>query len=351
MARFNLALPCERRMRNVLTSKYLWAFLGLLISGLTLFLALREVSLWEVSREVRQASTLWVVFAVANVLFNTLLKGLRWYRLTGDVGKRVGIRKVIAANIAGQLLNLIYPARAGDVSRVLIIGHDGREKAFILGTVALEKLADLVAFVFFAAILLVQLPFPSWLDKPVYLTSVIAIGAVFFIVWWFSNTNRGERLAAWLTRRKARWIPERTRLYLIELVQMTLKAISLVRQRKLAFELSTWTVLVWSTALLNNVFIWIALGLSNNYPGQLLPATWLLLVGLMAGVALPSVPGRFGIFEYICILSLAVFGIAQAQALTYGIILHAVVLLPALVLGAAALLWLSWKPSGQSIAS
>jgi uncharacterized protein (TIRG00374 family) len=334
-------------MRNILSSKYFWAILGLLLSGVTLFLALSEVSLWEVSRQVRQASTLWVVLAVGNVLVNTFMKGFRWYRLTGSVGRKVGIRRVIAANVAGQLLNLIYPARAGDVSRVLIVGQDGHEKAFVLGSVALDKLADLVAFVLFAAILLVQLPFPSWLNKPVYLTAGITVIGVVFIIWWLSNADRGERLGYWLVKRKARWMPEPTWLYLIEMVQMTLKAISLVRQRKLAFELSLWTVLVWLTALLNNILIWYALGLSEAHPGQVLPASWLLLIGLMAGVALPSVPGRFGIFEYICILALAVFGVAQAQALTYGIILHAVVLLPALVLGAAALLWLSWKPSGQ----
>jgi len=334
-------------MRNIWASKYFWAILGLLLSGLTLFLALKEVSLWQVSREVRQARGIWVAFAVGSVLLNTLMKGFRWYRLTGPVGRKVGVRRVIAANIAGQLLNLIYPARVGDVSKVLIVGQGGHEKAYVHGSVALEKLADLVAFVLFAAFLLVQLPFPSWLSKPVYVTAGITLSGVAFIAWWLSNAERGERLSRWLTQHKARWFPQSTWLYLVELVQMTINAISLVRQRKLAFELSICTLLVWLTALLNNVLIWNAVRLSESHPGQMLPASWLLMVGLMAGVAIPTVPGRFGVFEYICVLTLAVFGISQAQALTYGIILHAVVLLPALVLGAAALLWLSWKPSGQ----
>jgi uncharacterized protein (TIRG00374 family) len=334
-------------MRNLLASKYIWVILGLLLSGLTLTLALREVSLWEVSREVRQASTWWVVLAVVSVLVNTLLKGIRWYRLTGEVGRKVGISRVTAANVAGQLLNLIYPARAGDVSRVLIVGQGGYEKAFVLGTVVLEKLADLAAYVLLAAILLVQLPFPRWLSTPVYLTAGVTIAGMAFVGWWVSNAARGERLGRWLASRKVGWLPEQTWLHLIELVQMSLTALGLVRQRKLVFELSIWTALIWLTALANNLLIWFSLGMSEGHPEQMMPAALLLLVGLTAGVAVPSVPGRIGVFEYICILALAVFGIGQAQALTYGIILHAVVLLPALLLGAAALLWLSWRPSGQ----
>ncbi len=338
-------------MRNLLGSKYIWALLGLILSGLTLYLALREVSPWEVSRQVRQANTLWVVFAVLNVLANTLFKGIRWYRLTGEVGKKAGLFRVIAANVSGQLLNLIYPARAGDVSRVMLIGQGGSEKAFTLGTVVLEKLADLVAYVLLAALLLVQLPLPTWLTRPVTILGGVAIAGMAFVIWWVSSTARGERLGSWLASRKVRWLPEQSWSHLIELVQMSLTAIELMRRRKLVLELSFWTALVWLTAMASNALIWIALGMQDTHPGDILPASLLLLIGLMAGVAVPSVPGRIGVFEYICILALAVFGIGQAQALTYGIILHAVVLLPALVIGAAALLWLSWKPSSQTTIS
>ena len=338
-------------MRNLLRSKYTWASLGLVLSGLTLYLALREVSPWEVSRQVRQADTVWVVLAVLNVLVNTLFKGIRWYRLTGEVGRKAGVKRVMAVNVAGQLLNLIYPARAGDVSRVLIIGQGGAEKAFTLGTVVLEKLADLVAFILLAAILSVQLPLPTWLTRPVTVIAGVTLAGIAFVGWWASNKARGERLGSWLASRKVGWLPEQSWQSLIELVQMSLTAIELVRRRKLVFELAMWTSLVWLSAWLSNVLIWNALGMQDALPGKMLPATLLLLIGLMAGVAVPSVPGRIGVFEYICILALAVFGIGQAQALTYGIILHAVVLLPALVIGAAALLWLSWKPSKQRTVS
>jgi uncharacterized membrane protein YbhN (UPF0104 family) len=45
------------------------------------------------------------------------------------------------------------------------------------------------------------------------------------------------------------------------------------------------------------------------------------------------VPGRIGIFEYICVLTLAVFGISQSAAFAYGILLHSLVFIPPTLLG------------------
>jgi len=56
-------------------------------------------------------------------------------------------------------------------------------------------------------------------------------------------------------------------------------------------------------------------------------------VGLQAGISLPAIPGTIGLFEYICILALSFFNIDPSTALSYGLLLHAVVLLPPLLAG------------------
>ena len=337
-------------MSNLLSSKYFRVILGLLLSAITLYLALRGVSLWEVSRSVGAASTGWVLLAIASVLANTFIKGVRWYRLTGDIGQRSGFAKVLAALLAGQLLNLIYPARAGDVSRVLILGRNGNDKAFVLGSVLLEKLADLCAYILLAVLLLFQLPIPGWIDTSIYISALLLVAGIGWAAWLVNNEERSERIGRWITTRRISWLPERTWAHLIELVQATLSAIGQVRQRKQAAELLFWTVLVWLTALLNNILILLALGMNMDRGHSVVVMALLVLVSLIAGIVLPSIPGRIGIIEYICILALTVFGIPQAPALTYGILLHAVVFLPGLVLGVAALLWLSWKSGRHSIA-
>jgi len=57
-------------------------------------------------------------------------------------------------------------------------------------------------------------------------------------------------------------------------------------------------------------------------------AALLVLIVLQAGISIPSVPGRIGIFQYLCILTLALFGVGQADGLAYGVLLQAVILIP-----------------------
>jgi uncharacterized membrane protein YbhN (UPF0104 family) len=53
----------------------------------------------------------------------------------------------------------------------------------------------------------------------------------------------------------------------------------------------------------------------------------------LAGLSLPSLPGKIGIFEYASILALSVFGLDRSTGLSYGILLHIVAYLPVVVLG------------------
>ena len=81
-----------------------------------------------------------------------------------------------------------------------------------------------------------------------------------------------------------------------------------------------------------------------------LTASLLTLVTLQVGISLPSVPGRFGVFEAACVLALGTFGIEQTLASGFGLLLHTVILIPAVIAGVASLLILSQyrSSSGQS---
>jgi uncharacterized membrane protein YbhN (UPF0104 family) len=85
---------------------------------------------------------------------------------------------------------------------------------------------------------------------------------------------------------------------------------------------------VWVTAVLTNHLALLAFQIQLP-----IAASMLVLIVLQVSIALPSVPGRIGIFEYLCVLSLAVFGIARSVGFSYGILLHIVALLPSTLLG------------------
>ena len=94
------------------------------------------------------------------------------------------------------------------------------------------------------------------------------------------------------------------------------------------------SVLIWITYAAVN---YVLLGAVGEQPVVL--ASLFLLAVLQLGVAVPSSPGRIGVFHYLCVQALAVFGANDHKALSYAIILHLISVVLPIVLGAG----LAWQ--------
>jgi hypothetical protein len=117
----------------------------------------------------------------------------------------------------------------------------------------------------------------------------------------------------------------------IQHLQAGLDSLNFVRTPKALAWVALLTAGIWGLAFLN-----IELILQAVRIGAPLAASLLILVALQAGISLPSLPGKVGVFEYVCVLSLAAYGVDRSIGLSYGILLHAVVYLPTLALGLVA---------------
>jgi uncharacterized membrane protein YbhN (UPF0104 family) len=68
----------------------------------------------------------------------------------------------------------------------------------------------------------------------------------------------------------------------------------------------------------------------------------MLMVVLQIGVAVPSLPGRVGLYEGMVILVLALFGIDRDTAFATGLALHVVSFVPPILLG----IFFVWRVKG-----
>jgi phosphatidylinositol alpha-mannosyltransferase len=93
----------------------------------------------------------------------------------------------------------------------------------------------------------------------------------------------------------------------------------------------------------------LALGLQSE-AGPAAAAAILLAVNLSA--VLPATPSNVGVFQAACLVVLAAYGVGAGQALAYGIILQAVEVVTALILGVPALFkeGVSWQDIRHSAA-
>lgn len=313
-----------------MNQRWLKLLIGVAISLLSLYLALVGVDYHSVGASLAGADRWLVGLALASVLLNNWAKAVRWKILMGERGAHVPLIHALRLHLVGQMLNHLLPSRIGDLSRIYMANDLGLARAFVLGTVAIEKVIDMVWYGLIFGLLLLLMPLPAWVSQPAYLMvtitslTVLALGVMLLV-------RRGQAsLPDWMLA----WLPQRLRARAATLLGNVLDSLQILADSRQNLRLGIWSSLIWITAVLTNHWTLQALGIEL----PLVAALFVLFI-LIAGINLPSAPGRIGLFQYLCILGLAVFGVDQAAALSFGVLLHALVYLPPIIAGLSTL-WL-----------
>lgn len=294
------------------------------IGAVSFYLALRNVSWSDLKATFQQADWRFVGLALLSVGFGVFAKVNRWRVLMGVNRQRVSYKKLLMSHLAGQSLNMIYPARVGDLSRVYVIGKEGISRMFVLGTVVLEKLWDMLSYTLVFLLLLLIIPLPDWVSESVYGVALITLS--FFVVSFIVSYQR--TVVVRFVESLIKWIPKGFHGRFIERMHAGLESLDVLQSSNELIELAFWTTIIWVTSIVNNYLVLLALKL--RLP---LAAPVLILVSLQAGISLPSIPGRLGIFQYICVLALGIYGIDQTLAISYSILLHSIALLTIILSG------------------
>jgi len=311
--------------------RWLLVVLGLVISGFFLYLGFRGLDplrLWETIREIEVG---WLVPATAVFFLSAYIITWRWYYLLRPV-RDVHPRRLFPVVIAGYTCNNIYPFRLGEVIRAYLLNRQtGANIAATLTTILVERVFDgitMLGFVF-TALLFVEFNAPG-------VRSGIAILTVVFVVALLAFFALALRPA--LTRRLVvaiigRLFPARLGERLLALADDLLAGLEALRSpRDLALtflaSLLHWTV--------EATTYWIVL---QAFPFDVSFFVVLLMVGLgNLATILPTTPGYIGTFHGIVALVLVAFGVEQAGAAAYAVVMHAVIWLPVTIAGVITLL-------------
>lgn len=300
--------------------------IGTAISLVFLFLALKDVPLGDVAQSLARANYAWVALAVVVVVLGSYLRALRWMRLYYPIDKGLRAWQMWGISLIGQMLNIVFPWRVGELARIALAGEiEKRSKTQTLATLGIEKIFDtlmllaiLLAIPFFMAL-------PDWLEESragLVITSMILLMIALALL-----VSRN-----WLLVILAK-IPF-LREPLLDRAQLALKSLDVVKRWDLHVELQTLSISVWFLGGLTNYLVLLAL----NLPIPFISA-FVLLAVLQVGGFVPSSPGRIGVFQYLCIVTLALFGIDKGVGLTYGILLYLVAYGPPMILGVLFLWW------------
>jgi len=303
-------------------------WLGVLLSGVFVWLAVRDVDFGLVGRALREASYWPVVPALVALAAGVGLRGLRWQALFAPE-TRPPAGAVVNAMLIGQLFNVLLPARAGEAIRIVALHREtGTSRAETLATAVAERVYDVFVLL---ALLLVAAPFlpeVSWLGKAAVAAGVLAaliIAAVVVLLRW------RELPVLWA----ARHLP-RTRFVTVERIERAahnlVVGLASFRRPAIAVRAFALTVASWLVLAVSGWLLLLGFDFGVGFGAALLVtvATALVLV-------VPAAPGAVGQFEAAAIVALSAYGVDRSRALSYGVVLHAVNLVPFLFAGYLAL--------------
>jgi glycosyltransferase 2 family protein len=320
--------PQSRNPRGV------WRVLaGALVSVAFLWLAFRGVDWAGAWASMAHADGWLLLLGLASVLAGIVLRAERWRLMFYPHHRDLRLFECFSTMLIGQAVNAVAPLRAGEVVRALLIGEiEGVSKALAIWTTVVEKVLDSAALLGLLALASLTVPLPAWVRGASWaMTLGLVIGLVMVAII-VRHEAAGE---AWLARLEGRlaWL---ARLRPARLVAAVTASVRLMRRPGLAAGLLVRSVIVTVALSATNWIVGLGMGLRLPIMAYgLLFAT----LQISAIVPLPTSPGRLGVFHYLCVVVLGLYGVERDVALAYGLVLHVLVYLPTAV-GGPLLLWL-----------
>jgi uncharacterized protein (TIRG00374 family) len=308
--------------------------LGFVLSGALLWYVFRSVSIADVWADLQSAN--WALLALGTVVATCIfpLRARRWRTILEPTAGAIGFGPLWRGTAIGMMMNNVLPMRAGEFARAFSLT---REVPAVRITTSLSSLAvDRI----FDAIVLLALMFLAMLDGAFPLgvefagqtmtqLAVAGIGLVggVLLVCYFAVLQR-TRVLDIVSRLAHRVVPKHAT-HVVEFVDHGIGGLAVLRDSRRFFAVLWWATAHWLVHALGLYIAMMAFGVDVPFSAAL------FLQGIIGiGVAAPSSPGFFGVFEAISVIGLGVYGVTEQLALSWALTYHILSFIPITVMGA-----------------
>jgi len=312
------------------------------VAGVALSLvALERIGLQRIGASLLRSSPSYVLMGLGLMCASMVLRGVAWHAILRAAlpGTRVRLRDAMRGTAIGVLMSATLPARLGEPSRALVVARrlGGAREALptVLGTLVSQTLLNLVALVVLGVTMFSTVDLFTGHHGALIAFTVAPVAILLSVLvapalLRAGATSRSRRVADGIAR--ARRALTRVR-----------DGLRVFRSPRLGAQATLAQLAAWGLQWLACVALLAALGLDDR-AGAGAAAAVLFAVNVTA--ALPATPSNLGVFQATCVAVLSAgYGVGSADALGYGIILQAVEIATAVIMGGPALVneGLSWR--------
>jgi phosphatidylinositol alpha-mannosyltransferase len=303
--------------------------------------ALQRVGVTRVAASLLASKPGLLAAGLALMCAAMFARAISWHAIlaAAPTWRRAKRRDAMQGTFIGVLMSATLPARLGEPSRALIVARRlGRAREtlpIVLGTIVSQTLLNLFALAILGGVTLSSVSVLDGHDRALLLVALAPLAALLVlllvpVLMPPAALSRSRRLHALLGAARRSLLRLRDGLRVFAQPRRALLAT--------AAQLGAWT-LQWLACWL----LLTALGL-DAHAGASAAAAVLFAVNVTAVV--PATPANVGIFQAACVAVLAgVYHVSTPDAIAYGIVLQAIELATALIMGLPALVneGLSWR--------
>jgi len=285
--------------------------LGVAISLVSLWLAARNIEWDHAANAIRAVNAYELTIAVIFLVSGIFMRAERWRII---ISRPLGRNSVQWATAIGFFFNYVYPARAGDVIKIVSLKGSTQLGLTRLGVSAvMDRMIDMLVLLVGLTLLVSTVP-STGAGKTFFHIALAALVVLMFA----ALSPAGERFVALVERllgdgrlttgwrRLGHKAIEGFLTFRAEMADGS-RRMRVVGVSSLVIAADYFSIFWlfqafgWELPLLAPVVVWVVIGM---------------------GAALPSAPAGIGIHQLACVIALNIFGIGAADAFAFSIVLQ-----------------------------
>jgi glycosyltransferase 2 family protein len=300
---------------------------SVIVSGVFLWLSLRDVPIAQVTDSIAHANIVWVVVTLGLGMAGIYARGVRWRGLVDD---RVSVRHAFYIVGIMQFVNVL-PLRMGEVARVVLATREDIPIVTTASSAVVERLLDLILVLAMLAVVA-----PRAQDIPPSVAQSITTFSVLAIIAFVVLLVLGRYPA--FTRRLLLGIQQRVRLLqrfpLERLLDQMLDGLKPLTNRRRFIDAVIWTLIAWFCSWGTFYTGQVSLGISATA----LSFTTMCIALAAFAVAVPVTVAAVGPFQAAVIVAGVAFGVNDVLATALGFLIHGLTITSYIIAGTWGLL-------------
>jgi len=310
-----------------------------LLAGVLVWWFGRSLDWGQVKQGVARGD--WRLIAVACLIIAVayLFRALRWRAFLAPLTP-ASLREIWIATTVGFAAVLVI-GRMGEVVRPVVLPMRDRRvrpaAAFV--TIMIERIYDMMTVVFVFAINLLWFN-PASGNADVFRhvrqlgVGLVVVGAI-GLIGLLSFRWKSAAVLSWFERRFEAMprLPERLKKAVLGLLDQLARALKVLSHPKDLAVTVGWTLIMWGSVVLGNLFVFRAFDLKVSGHSFGLTESLFILGWSMLGSAVPTPGGAAGAFHAATGAGLFFLGIEKEQAAAVAIVMHLVDFGPAALFG------------------